>query len=384
MPDTLRYGLPLLIALLIALFVADAWLHLLPRPTLQERRKPAAWPAWQAGNPDAYVRGLERYFNDHFTWRNALVHTSSRLNYRLFGKSPLPDKVVIGKNGWLFKGGVQLDIYRGRFRFTPLQLEQIRRELEWRRDSVAARGGRYYLSLAPLKARLYSEYLPDHVRPLNAENAADQLVRYLREHSDIDYIDLFSPLQKWKAEHPDTLLFLTTDHHWTPVAGLVAADVILRHLRRDFPKLDTLRRHDYYFTYDTLPGLTLAEMLGLERELTERLPVLHPRSDWQAKAVPRPDYTPPAGFAFPDQYLMECRTGRGDLPSLFVTRESFAGFLILPLSEHFYRSIYLFDEWRHDFNGDIYAREGGDIYLQLIWEGMIYQLLEEGTEDYGW
>jgi hypothetical protein len=94
-----------------------------------------------------------------------------------------------------------------------------------------------------------------------------------------------------------------------------------------------------------------------------------------ARRVPRPDYPPPPQFPFPDDFVWDYRTDQPGLPRIFVNRESFANDLAPILNEHFQRSFYYFDDWNHDFNGPVYAREGGDIYLQLVWEAMIGNLL---------
>lgn len=379
-----RYLLP---SLFLGTLLAGLLLHLSnagPEDRDSERRELTPLPSWRGVHLDTYFHQIENYFSDHFPWRSWWLDAYQQLNYRVFKKSTLPRRVVVGQEGWLYKGGLQLDIYRGRFKFTPDQLAQITRDLSRRRDSVAARGGHYYLAFAPLKASIYPEYLPEGVRPLNTEGAREQLVAYLRAHSSVAVIDLHEPLRRWKARYPDTLLYYRTDHHWTRVAGLLAAQTLVERLRRDFPTLAPLRWSDYYFTYDERPGLTLANMLGLSEQLPERVAVLNPRFAWQAQPVKRSDYSPPNGFYLPDAYVVDLRSDRPRLPDLFVTRESFGGDLLQPLAEHFDRSFFLFDNWQHAFNGPVYEREGGDVYLQLIWEGMIYKLLAVPPVDEDW
>lgn len=379
----IRYVFPVLF---VATLLLGGLFHFLGiwRVEGSERRDLTDMPAWDAAQPDAYLQQVERYFNDHFPGRGWWLDMHAKLNYHIFKKSTLPRRVVVGRDGWLYKGGLQMDIYRGKFKFTPDQLARIAADLAHRRDSVQARNGRYYLAIAPLKARIYPEYLPPGVRPLNREGATEQLVRYLRDNEPIEVIDLHQPLLAWKARHPDTLLYYRTDHHWTRVAGLLAARVIVERLRQDFPALDSLHWADYYFTYDDRPGMTLADMLGLSEQMPERVAVLNPRFAWRAQPRPRPDYAPPAGFYLPEAYVVDQRSGRPHLPDLFVTRESFGGDLLQPLAEHFDRSFFFFDNWQHGFNGPVYYREGGDIYLQLIWEGMIYKLLETEPVDADW
>ncbi len=386
MPNSLRYGLPLTCILLMVLFGTEAIWGWLPQRALQERRRAAEWPQWGAGHPDVFTRKVGEYVDDRFPARSTWIRTFQFLSYRVFGRSARPDKAVVGKAGWLYKGGLQLDLYRAKYRFNPRQLEQLATELERRRRRVEALGGRYYLAIPPLKARVYPEFLPTSIRPLNPQSATEQLVEYLHAHTEVAYIDLLTPLQTYRKQQAaqEPLLYMKTDHHWTPLGGLIATRTLVEQWKRDFPALPAIAFDDYYFKVDTTQGLTLAEMLGLEATLSEPFVTLHPTFEWQAQAIARSDYPPPPGFPFPDQYAMERRRTNSDLPTLYVNRESFGGELILPLSEHFRRSFFFFDNWAHDLNEEVYRKEGGDIYLQLVWEGMLYTLLTETVEDYAW
>jgi hypothetical protein len=385
--SSLKYGLPLALLLLIGgQLLTTAWPDLVPA-TLQERRQPAAFPEIRLDYLDPVPHRVEDWYQDTWSWRAPFVRFSSWLNYRGFGRSPLPDKALIGKEGWLFRGGMSLDLVRGKLRFTQGQLRQLQRELETRRDSVAARGGQYYLAIAPLKGRIYPEYLPDNVRILNPENATDQLLRHLRENSTIDYIDLREPLYRaaHSAEAGDTLLYYLTDHHWSPAGALYAGRELLRRLARDFPGVDTLRRADYSFQLSTWGGMILAQQIGLEDQFAELGIRRRYRPSARARRVPRPDYAPPPQFPFPDDFVWDYRSDRPGQPTIFVNRESFANDLAPILNEHFRRAFYYFDDWNHDLNGEVYAREGGDIYLQLVWESMIGKLLGEACPpDFEW
>lgn len=386
MPKSLYYGLPIACGLLLLLLLSEAWAGWLPKRALRENRSPAAWPQWQAANPDAYLLGIERFVEDRFPGRSLWIRANNTLNYEVFGRSPRPDKVLLGDSGWLYKGGIQLDLYRGKFRFSASQLDQLVATLEDRRRRVEAQGGSYYLAIAPLKARIYPAFVPPQQQVLNPQSALEQLTTALELKSQVDYIDLLTPLRTYRQQNPqsDTLLYFKTDHHWSPLGGLVATQALIEYWRHDFPDLPPVDLSNYYFQIEERPGMRLAEMLGLEHQLSEPFSVLHPRTNWPAQAWPRPDYRAPAGFPFPDNFALEYRQLRTDLPSLFVNRESFGDAVLRPLSAQFSRSFFYFDEWEHGLNASVYAKEGGTIYLQLIWEGMLYKLLEEETDDYGW
>lgn len=380
--------LPVGVALLLVAFWLDAlFLGVGAQVPSFENKRLADPPEFRLDHLDPFPRDAEAYFNDHFAWRGVFQRFNAQMQRVTNGRSPLPDYVVVGKNDWFFKGGLQLDIYRGKQRFSPEQLEEVVRTLLARRDSVEALGGQYYFAVPPLKHHVYPRHLPDYVRPLNSEYAVKQLYRRLQA-TDLNVIDLHHPLQRYADTASVEELFYRTDHHWTVRAGLLAADVIVNRFREDGLALPPLDPTDYYFKKYLKPGMTLAKIAGLDEEDQEHFITLHKKSSWAAENVDRPDIIPPTSFAYPKSYAIHREqteaVKRDAYSSIFVNRESFGENLLLPLSEHFGKSFFLFDEWEHDLNPQEYRREGGDVYLQLVWEGFLFNLLAQEVEDGKW
>ncbi|MBX2874186.1 MAG: hypothetical protein KTR30_18855 [Saprospiraceae bacterium] len=366
----------------ILLYWVDRAVELLPVPALQEKRKLAEKPVLNPSFLDPFPKDYESYYNDHFHWRNGLIRLKNYINYYTFKQSNLPEEVLIGQQDWLFKSGFQLDIYTGKFQFTIRDLEGIAAELQGRKSEVEAAGGKYYLCIPPQKHSIYPEYLPKAVQRYNAQTCTEQLVDYLAEHTDIDYIDLFGPIRDRK-ERTDSLLYHVTDHHWNDITALLAAKEILNYLRKDFPSLGMIKDTDYKFNYAEFDGMTLAQMLGIEQEVKERAPVLTPMIQHEAKDSIR-QYVAPHDFPFKSDYVVDKRIVGSSAPALFMVRESFASATILPLSEHFSRSFYLFDNWKHNFNAPIFEAEQPDIYIQMVWEGLIFNLMNNPPADAKW
>ena len=381
-PINYYHLLCVLFAALIMLYWVDHFWGVFPVPELQEKRKLAEQPPLDPSFLDPFPRDYEAYFNDHFQWRNGLIRLKNYINYYTFKQSNLPGEVLIGRDDWLFKSGFQLDIYTGKFQFSERDLAAITKELERRMAVVEAAGATYYLCIPPQKHSIYPEYLPPSVKRLNEKTCTEQLVSYLKENSTISYIDLFAPIRERK-EQSDSLLYYVTDHHWNDIAALLAAQEIVGYLRRDFPDLGMIKGEDYTFTYAEFDGMTLAEMLGIEKQVKEQAPVLTPLFVPQATDSLR-QYPAPHDFPFKSDYVVDKRLANSKAPALFVVRESFANATILPLSEHFSRSFFLFDNWKHDFNAAIFEQEKPDIYIQMVWEGLIFSLMENPSPNAKW
>lgn len=391
-----RYGLPVAFALLLMGLWSDV-LFLGARSQVQgfDNKAVTAPPQLRLDYLDPFPKQAEPWFNDNFPWRGLFQRFNGQLRSLTGARSPLPDKVVFGTDDWLYKGGLQLDIYRGKRRFTPDELRRVVAELTARRDSIQARGGRYYLAVAPLKHHIYPQFLPGHVRPLNREFAVRQLYAALEE-AGLPTVDLHTPLQDYAAAHPPlpldtsnlqtTDLYYRTDHHWTVRAGLIAAHTLLTRLQADGLPLTVPDTTEYRFVSQPGKGLTLAQIAGIDRPDQDHYITVS--KAWAATRQRREDIKVLPRFPYPNNYVKFYRqrdTLRArQLPSLFVTRESFGENLVQPLSEHFGSAFYLFDEWKHQLNLEAYDREGGDVYLQLIWEGFLFNLLDVPDEDGKW
>lgn len=381
-PTIKSYLLPIFFLGLLLLHGLDSIFQFLPEPNLQENRALVEKPELNLSFLDPFPRDYEAYYNDHFNWRNYYIRASTYLNYHAFRQSALPTKVIIGKEGWLYKAGFQMDMYRGKYRFSPSDLEILRQELEYRKNYVEALGGKYYLCIAPMKPQIYPEFLPDNIRRLNDKSCAQQLGDFLQEETDIAYIDLFDPMKDLKAKSSPKL-YLQTDHHWTDYAGMLASQVIVDRLREDFPAIPPLDTGTITFNIAQYNGLSLAQLLGLESEMTERTPTYDGEMKFQALNSSR-SYPIPTKFPFPEEYCLVKTMPHPEWPKLMMVRESFATPLINLLGDRFRESVFLFDNWKHDFHADLVETERPDIYVQMVWEGMIFNLLPNPPKGAGW
>lgn len=67
-----------------------------------ENRQLAVMPEFRIAKLDPFPSQFDEYFTDHFPYRNQIIKEYSKFTGRVFNKSPLPKKVVIGNDGWLY------------------------------------------------------------------------------------------------------------------------------------------------------------------------------------------------------------------------------------------------------------------------------------------
>jgi alginate O-acetyltransferase complex protein AlgJ len=140
------------------------------------------------------------------------------------------DKVVEGKDGWLFLGRDTNHVihqHTGRLQFTLRQLEDWRHVLESRVAWLDRRQIPYFFLVPPNAHAVYPEYLPDDVVTV-AERPVLQLIRHLRETQSP--ARLIYPLEQLIAHKQHDLVYIRDDTHWNELGAFVAYKELMRQL----------------------------------------------------------------------------------------------------------------------------------------------------------
>jgi hypothetical protein len=319
----------------------------------QDREQLARFPAltldWTSAHafPDAF----SRYFEDNFAFRPRLVEWQSVLRFKVLDVSP-SSVVVKGRDGWLFywDDGAPED-YTNATPFTHDELETWQRTLEGTRDWLAARGIAYLFVIAPDKHVIYPEYMPVSIRPVHGKSRIDQLVTHLGAHSTVDVLDLRPVLLGAKTSER---IYQRTDTHWNDRGAFIAYRQILQRLAPWLRGTRPMDRSMFEAREVQTSGLDLAGMLGLTDALREEDLRLVRRDPAAARVV---EPLNPARMATE-------RRG-ATLPRAVVFRDSFGSALIPFLSEHFSRTLYL---WQPDFDPEVILEEHPDVVIQE-WAG---------------
>lgn len=316
-----------------------------------EMRELATLPAltwdWQV------VAGFQQYFSDHFSFRSRLIHAQAWLLLNVFGASASPT-VIPGRDGWLFyadDGG--LEDWTQAEPFTDAEMEVWRQVLEARRRWLARQGIPYFFVIAPDKQMIYPELMPASLQRMRADYRADQLIAYLRAHSDFRVLDLRPVVLAHK--HDGEPLYHRYDTHWNDRGGLVGYQEMIRGLRQWFPEMRPLTRADFT-TSPAVPSGDKTTMLGLVDAGKGAMPGLVPVRGWRHRVV-FPAHPDPYG----EEGTLVTEIPGSRLPRAVMFRDSFAGRLIPYLSEHFSRVTYV---WQNMIDPDLIRRETPDVVIQ--------------------
>jgi alginate O-acetyltransferase complex protein AlgJ len=305
------------------------------------------------GSFKSFPNRCREYVEDHFGFRNDLIYWHALLKLRCLGVSP-SDQVLVGKNGWYFLTNTAFtqEFHRSR-PLTDAELATWQRVLEERRDWLAARGIGYLFVIAPEKHTIYPEYLPDYLPRAEGTSRMDQLFGYLRQHSDLDIVDLRPALRAAKAKD---VLYIKSDAHWNEVGAHVAYQTIAEKLQRWLPHLRPAARSGFRRVESPFRQGDVARLLAMGETLpdtTLRLVPIRPRlaRDEQAKLP-----------LFGEQSVITVRQGDA-LPRAVIFRDSFVTDLGPFLSEDFQRATY---QWTAAFSFDraLVERERPSLVIQ--------------------
>ena len=187
----------------------------------------------------AYPATFDSYYSDHIGLRDWLARYYKLTKYSI-GDSPSPD-VTIGQDGWLFLGGIENGYSRygdpfGDARNANLysnnELKVFAEHMMSVKTWLNQRGIEYFYIIAPNKHTIYSDKLPKYISKENEESAMDQVVKYLKQYTEVTVIDLRKSLIKEKENRQ---LYSKTDTHWNHNGANIAQYEIMKEIEKLFP-----------------------------------------------------------------------------------------------------------------------------------------------------
>ncbi len=286
-----------------------------------ENRALSTFPVLRLSTVRSFASQFRQYYKENFGFRNPLFYAYSRWKYYVLHESPLPERVVLGKDGWLYLGNSSnqvIDQHRGLISMPLDTLHTIATRLEQRQQELAQRGIKLVIFIAPDTQTIYPENLPDWAFPSFRPSRLDKFIAYMKQTTTIPIVDVRDTLT---AVKPIRSVYFQTNTHWNSFGAIVSCAALLNQLQTDFPTLSNLREKDYTITQ--MPGYTgdLAELCMLQSSLIEnnycqvsvnkRLSLSHidtltvVASNYKALRITGPDLAKPRLFFIGDSFVNE-------------------------------------------------------------------------------
>lgn len=212
-----------LIACIAVCLLPFAGMAVRPTTVSTENKKMSAFPNLKAENGTlnlSFFQEFEKYFNEHFAFRNELIFADAKIQTCVFGVSNV-DTVTYGKEGWLYYTST-LDDYLGQNRMSERQIYNIAHNLSLVRQYVEGKGSDFILTIPPNKNTLYGEYMPYYDSYIVDQTHNVDLLAPKLQELGIPYANLFELFR-----NKDEILYLKRDSHWNMKGAVMAYNCIL-------------------------------------------------------------------------------------------------------------------------------------------------------------
>lgn len=319
-----------------------------------ENRQMQTRPAFHLSTFATYPAACEAWFNDTLPFRNTLIRLNSRLDYYVFRKAT-SDKVIIGKDGWLFyrdtQDGDPVGCYKGTNLFSEEELEAFCAHLTLMDAALSDQGIEFILFIAPNKERVYAEQMPDYYGNPAEEYRALQLVEYLKAHTDLRVVYPYEALMETKKACPDLPLYHKTDTHWNLAGGYVGSAALLEELGISLPALWNLPVEEV-----ENQSSDLADMLNLTADLRNT------ESDYQISGYDTHGMVNDK-WEFLTEFIYH--STNADPRKLFVCRDSYCTAMSDVLGSQFNNSYMIY---RETYTAGLLAEQAPDIFVLEVVE----------------
>ncbi|MEZ4739634.1 MAG: hypothetical protein R2818_09880 [Flavobacteriales bacterium] len=367
----------LVIAVVFAVVVSAPLITMITdtEPVLEntEKRTLAERPEFEMHRALDFPIEYTTYFAENFGLRKVLFRWNSMFKALVLRTSPLPERTLFGKDGWMFyvQPGA-MEKYQDICDISDHDLERVATRLELRRQWLEGQGIHYVLFVPPEKSAVYKDKLPDRIHRFGTPSCLDKLLLLLRERTQLQVVDIRDTLRNARAKHD---VYYTTDTHWNPIGAWYGYKELMTVLHA----LDTaIAAPKPFSAYTFQPKVNdegdLAVMIGLNDIFTRVSPMMAPKDSLMARDV-APGSFAKSGFF---KYTPVAKEVPGSTkPRLLMFRDSFAVYMIPYLSEHFSHSTYV---WTPIFIPQVVIEERPDVVVHEVMELYLSDLLEDDLD----
>ncbi len=325
-----------------------------------ENRRLSQVPVLHLPHIQPFISQFKIYFQENFGFRNLLFYTYSHWKFYGMGESPLPEKVILGKNEWFYLGNASdqvVDQHRGLMPFSTDTLQAIALRLTRHRQKLAQQGIKLVVLIAPDAQTIYPENLPDWALPYSRPSRLDQFMDYMNRFTKVSVLDVRDTLLASKVIHP---VYFNTNSHWNGYGALISCAMLINKLQPDFPTLTQPTMADYQIQ-EAPPYFgtgDLVELVMLQNSIQER-------HHCQVNGAPYLNVRHIDTLAVPNNYDSFRVLGPdSQQPRLLLVGDSFSGWLLSYLPAYFGQSY--FARSRHLDPALIQAEKPNVVVVEIV------------------
>ena len=209
--------------------------------------------------PFETIENFSKHYNDNFGLKSEMLDHYLKFKLNTLNETPLPNKVLIGNDGWYFLGNTHRNLLEdsfGNYPFSKSELQNIKQTIKTIRDTLASKGIAFHIVVPPNKHRVYSEKLPFRLN--QKPTRLEQLNTYLKQEINFEILDLRDTLV---ANKDKGLLYYKTNTHWNDLGAYIGYRKTLDRLNLDVP-IDSIS--NYGREYKPIERGDITEMINLK------------------------------------------------------------------------------------------------------------------------
>lgn len=192
---------------------------------------------------------LTSFYNDNFPHREKIILTLTRLIPSVHSGINISNKVVTGKNNWLFLGNDYahtIDKLTGKLYYHDTNNKEfnIAERYNYYKEIVkkfSTTHNKIFFLIGPNKSAIYPEYLPQYIIP-----APKPFHEQLRQKMNEEGLTVYYPRQELLQAKNKALLYYVTDTHWNSYGAFIAFIHLLPQLDQNFSTV--IKEEDFSFS----------------------------------------------------------------------------------------------------------------------------------------
>lgn len=248
-----------------------------------EKRSIHEFPS--AYNDTTFFSEVEDYVTDRLLFRGFVNHWGSLFKYKVFNTPIKTDKVIPGKDGWLFyisKGDNIYDSYRHTNLLTKEGLVNWQNHWGSVKQKLKEKEIPFFMSVWPNKSTIYSNKVQSSLsaQQLDTLSKIDQITQYLkRNNSPLKILDIREELMLNK----DVQLYKKHDTHWNAYGAFIGYQELVKHMG-----FRPLELSDYSIKWDITYKGDLIYLMGVCNEqevISELTPTFQLKKDTKVKQI---------------------------------------------------------------------------------------------------
>lgn len=195
-----------------------------------------------------YFRQLSEFYNDNFPHREKIILTLTALIPSIKNESISYDKVIIGKDDWIFLGNnyaKTIDKLTGKLYYHKSDNKKYDTATRYNHykniaDTLLSQNSTLFFLIGPNKSTIYPEFLPKTIIPA-PKPFHNELLQKMQEEG----LHVYYPRQDILQVKDKALLYYVTDTHWNNYGAFIAFINLMPQLNPDYRNI--IKEEDFSF-----------------------------------------------------------------------------------------------------------------------------------------